>query len=64
MLFFLVFRHTSLIAALQIPQNHLMIVAGGVTVQAGVVTDVFFLFPDFFLRGVDLLVDGFQLGGI
>ncbi len=52
---------TSLI---QIPQNHLMIVAGGVSVQAGIVTDISFQFPDFFLQGVDLLVYGFHLSGI
>ena len=44
------------------PKNHLMIVAGGVLVQVGIVADISFQFPDFFLQGVDLLVDGFQKG--
>ena len=34
--------------SLQIPQNHLVIVADGVSVQAGIVTDISFQFPDFF----------------
>ncbi len=41
-----------------------MIVTDGVAVQAGITADIAFQFPDFFLQGVDLLVDGFQLGGI
>ncbi len=41
-----------------------MIIADGVPIQACIKTDIAFHPPDFFLQGVDLLVDGFQLGGI
>ena len=50
--------------SIQIPQYHLVIVANGVLVHAGIITDIAFQFPDFLLQGVDLLVDGFQFFGI
>ena len=41
-----------------------MIVAEGVPIQACIKTDIAFQPTDFFLQGVDLLVDGFQFNGI
>lgn len=41
-----------------------MIVADSITIQAGIKMDIAFQLPDFFPQGVNLLVDGFQLGGI
>ena len=41
-----------------------MIIADGVPILACIKTDIAFQSPDFFLQGVDLLVDGFQLGSI
>ena len=40
-----------------------MIIADGVPIQACIKTDIAFQLPDFFLQGVDLLVDGFQFNG-
>ena len=37
-----------------------MIIADGVPIQACIKTDIAFQLPDFFLQGVDLLVDGFS----
>ena len=41
-----------------------MIIADGVPIQACIKTDIAFQLPYFFMQGVNLLVDGFQFGGI
>lgn len=57
-------KNINLLHLLQIPQYHFVIVTDGIPVQADIITDIAFQLPDFLLQGVDLLVDGFQLGGI